>query len=110
MPSFSASCHDLSAGCFQRFADHDWLRRDDPLLTANHFVGLLLWIPLNKAMFTGDHRASDADLERYAGAAVRAFLTGYGRSDLSAAAGSARVRRAAGGAIRNQEARRIQTG
>jgi len=53
MPSFSASCHDLSAGCFQRFAGHEWLRRDDLLLTANHFVGLLLWIPLNKAMFTG---------------------------------------------------------
>ena len=44
--------------CFQRLADHKLLRLDDPLLAANHFVGLLLWIPLNKAMFSGDHRAS----------------------------------------------------
>ena len=64
--------------CFERLADHQRLRVDDPLLAANHFVGLLLWIPVNKAMFTGDHRSSKADLERYAWAAVRAFLAGYG--------------------------------
>jgi TetR/AcrR family transcriptional repressor of mexJK operon len=51
---------------------------DDPLLAANHFVGLLLWIPVNKAMFTGDHRSSPDELERSAAAAVHAFLAGYG--------------------------------
>jgi len=66
------------ATCFQRLADQKLLRVDDPLLAANHFVGLLLWIPVNKAMFTGDHRSSEANLKRYAGAAVRAFLAGYG--------------------------------
>jgi TetR/AcrR family transcriptional regulator, mexJK operon transcriptional repressor len=72
------------AACFQRLADHGLVRVDDPLLAANHFVGLLLWIPLNKAMFSGDHRISKADLERYATAAVHAFLAGYGRSSRTA--------------------------
>jgi TetR/AcrR family transcriptional repressor of mexJK operon len=78
---------------FRRLADHGLLRLDDPLLAANHFVGLLLWIPVNKAMFSGDHRSSKADLERYAGAAVRAFLAGYGRPALPASSGPARGRR-----------------
>ena len=81
------------AACFQRMADHRLLRSDDPLLAANHFVGLLLWIPLNKAMFSGDHRASKADLERYAAAAVRAFLGGYRRSSRPASTRAARRRR-----------------
>jgi TetR/AcrR family transcriptional repressor of mexJK operon len=84
------------ATCFQRLADHKLLRLDDPLLAANHFVGLLLWIPLNKAMFSGDHRARNADLERYAGAAVHAFLAGYGGSFLSASSRPARGRRTTG--------------
>ena len=66
--------------CFERLAGQQRLRVDDPLLAANHFVGLLLWIPVNKAMFTGDHRSSKTQLERYARAAVRAFLTGYGHN------------------------------
>lgn len=49
-------------------------------------MGLLLWIPVNKAMFTGDPDAStEADLKRNADAAVRAFLAGYGRSTRSSA-------------------------
>jgi TetR/AcrR family transcriptional repressor of mexJK operon len=66
------------ATSFQSLADRNLLRIDDPLLAANHFVGLLLWIPVNRAMFTGDHRATPEELECYAVAAVRAFLTGYG--------------------------------
>jgi TetR/AcrR family transcriptional repressor of mexJK operon len=62
---------------FQGLADRKLLRVDDPLLAANHFVGLLLWIPVNKAMFTGDHRSSPGELERIAVGAVRAFLAGY---------------------------------
>jgi TetR/AcrR family transcriptional regulator, mexJK operon transcriptional repressor len=81
------------ATCFQRLADHELLRLDDPLLAANHFVGLLLWIPLNKAMFSGDHRASEVDLERYAGSAVRAFLAGYGRRCPLPSSGAPRRRR-----------------
>jgi TetR/AcrR family transcriptional repressor of mexJK operon len=63
---------------FQGLADRKLLHVDDPLLAANHFVGMLLWIPVNKAMFTGDHRSSPDELERSAVAAVHAFLAGYG--------------------------------
>ena len=66
------------ATTFQSLADRRLLKLGDPLLAANHFVGLLLWIPVNKAMFTGDHDAAPDELERYAVEAVRAFLTGYG--------------------------------
>jgi TetR/AcrR family transcriptional regulator, mexJK operon transcriptional repressor len=63
---------------FRSLADRKLLRVEDPLLAANHFVGMLLWIPINKAMYTGDYRSSPGELEGYAVAAVRAFLAGYG--------------------------------
>jgi TetR/AcrR family transcriptional repressor of mexJK operon len=66
------------ANSFQGLADRKLLHVEDPLLAANHFVGLLLWIPINKAMFTGDYRFSHDELERSAVAAVHAFLAGYG--------------------------------
>lgn len=75
---------------FQGLADRKLLHVDDPLLAANHFVGLLLWIPVNKAMFTGDHHSGSNELERFAVAAVHAFLTGYG-STSRLVARSARV-------------------
>jgi TetR/AcrR family transcriptional repressor of mexJK operon len=65
------------ASAFQGLAERDLLRVEDPLLAANHFVGLLLWIPVNQAMFTGRNALSGGDLDRYAHAAVRAFLCGY---------------------------------
>jgi TetR/AcrR family transcriptional repressor of mexJK operon len=66
------------AASFQRLAERGLLRVDDPLLAAHHFVGQLLWMPMNEAMFTGDHQPrTRADLERYADAAVRAFLDGH---------------------------------
>jgi TetR/AcrR family transcriptional regulator, mexJK operon transcriptional repressor len=68
------------ATTLESLADRQLLKIGDPLLAANHFVGLLLWIPLNKAMFAGDHQATSDELERYALAAVSAFLTGYGPS------------------------------
>lgn len=66
-----------------RFADLDGrglLRADDPLLAAHHFVSLLLWMPVNQAMFTGDHTSSEAELESYADAATRTFLHAYAAS------------------------------
>jgi TetR/AcrR family transcriptional repressor of mexJK operon len=67
------------AGCFQRLAGRGLLQLEDPLLAAHHFVGQLLWIPINQVMFTGDTQLrTEADVHRYADAAVRAFLTGYG--------------------------------
>ncbi|MEU5984434.1 TetR/AcrR family transcriptional regulator [Streptomyces sp. NPDC047434] len=65
------------AATFQRLADQGLLRVDDPLLAANHFSGLLLWIPVNKAMFTGRSQDTEADLDRYAAAGARVFLAAY---------------------------------
>jgi TetR/AcrR family transcriptional repressor of mexJK operon len=78
---------------FQGLADLKRLRVDDPLLAANHFVGLLLWVPVNKAMFTGDHHVSSDELESYAKAAVRAFLAGYGSSRVLPAQSAQTVRK-----------------
>ncbi|MGC2033397.1 MAG: TetR/AcrR family transcriptional regulator [Steroidobacteraceae bacterium] len=67
------------ATCFQRLTEQRLLRLEDPLIAANHFVGLLLWIPINQAMFTGSvHQRTRADLDRHADAAVQAFLGAYG--------------------------------
>ncbi|MFJ4871338.1 TetR/AcrR family transcriptional regulator [Streptomyces sp. NPDC088757] len=65
------------ASTFQRLADEGLLRIDDALLAANHFSGLLLWIPVNEAMFTGRSRHTEADLDRYAAAGTRAFLAAH---------------------------------
>lgn len=62
---------------FQDLTDRGLLLAADPLLAANHFVGLLLWIPVNQAMFTGSHDSSKADLETYADQAVSTFLRAY---------------------------------
>jgi TetR/AcrR family transcriptional repressor of mexJK operon len=85
------------ATSFKGLADRERLRVNDPLLAANHFVGLLLWIPVNKAMFTGDHQVDPDELQRYAVAAVCAFLAGYGwtRSVAAQSAKSARNAKAA---------------
>jgi TetR/AcrR family transcriptional repressor of mexJK operon len=65
--------------CFERLAERKQLRLSDPLLAANHFVGLLLWIPLNNAMFTGRVPVTTRrTIEDQARAAVRVFFDGYG--------------------------------
>ena len=67
------------AGSFQHLAERGRLRVEDPALAASHFVGQLLWIPMNEAMFKGDDQPrTKAELERHADAAVRAFLEGHG--------------------------------
>lgn len=65
------------AATFQRLTDEGLLHVDDALLAANHFSGLLLWIPVNQAMFTGRSQHTETDLDRYAAAGVRAFLAAY---------------------------------
>jgi TetR/AcrR family transcriptional repressor of mexJK operon len=69
------------ATALERLAGRELLRLDDPRLAAEHFVGLLLWIPVNKVMFWGggDHY-TEADLERLSEAGVAAFLRAYGAS------------------------------
>jgi TetR/AcrR family transcriptional repressor of mexJK operon len=64
---------------FRRLAERGLLRIEDPDLAANHFAGILLWIPVNEAMFTGDARPTlPSELDRLADAAVSAFLAAYG--------------------------------
>ncbi|MFI6106623.1 TetR/AcrR family transcriptional regulator [Streptomyces sp. NPDC051310] len=65
------------AATFGHLADHGLLRVDDPLLAAHHFSGLLLWIPVNKAMFHGGPQHTQAELDQYAAAGTRAFLAAY---------------------------------
>jgi len=67
------------ATAFRALADRDLLVVDDPGAAAEHFVGMLFWIPVNKAMFTGDDDfAATHDLAPAANSAVRVFLDGYG--------------------------------
>ncbi|MCK1798999.1 TetR/AcrR family transcriptional regulator [Streptomyces sp. XM4193] len=65
------------AATFEDLTERGLLRCEDPLLAAHHFSGLLLWIPVNKAMFHGSLQDSEADLDRCAAAGVRAFLAAY---------------------------------
>lgn len=65
------------AATFQRLAGQGLLRIDDPLLAANHFSGMLLWIPVNKAIFHGGPQHTQAELDHYADEGVRVFLAAY---------------------------------
>ncbi|MET9343425.1 TetR/AcrR family transcriptional regulator [Nonomuraea sp. NPDC003804] len=68
-------------GCFGRLAERGLLHLDDPRLAADHLMGLLLWIPVNRVMFCGgDASYTDAELDRLAETAVAAFLRAYGVS------------------------------
>lgn len=68
------------ADAFGRLAAEGLLDVPDPVMAANHFVGMLLWIPINRAMFTGDDTgASKAELARHAAATTSAFIAAYRR-------------------------------
>ncbi|MFB9966269.1 TetR/AcrR family transcriptional regulator [Sinosporangium siamense] len=55
------------------------LKVDDPEAAAGHFAGLVLWIPMNRAMFCGlPEEFTDAEIDQRADQAVRAFLAAYG--------------------------------
>jgi len=70
---------------FRRLTPQRLLDADDPEMAAQHFVGLLLWIPVNKVMFSGESAAPSAeDLNHYADAAVAVFLRAYARQHVSA--------------------------
>ena len=66
------------ASCFQKLTSRGLLQTSDPRVAASHLFGMLLWIPMNEAMFTGSNPRSEADLERHADASVEAFLAAYG--------------------------------
>ncbi|MBO3747087.1 TetR/AcrR family transcriptional regulator [Streptosporangiaceae bacterium NEAU-GS5] len=62
----------------RHLADRGLLRIDDATLAANHLMALMLWVPVNRVMFTGDDTQFTAeDLDRYADAGAHAFLAAY---------------------------------
>ena len=77
----------MLASCFRTLAEKKLLQIEDPIIAANHFAGMLLWIPMNEAMFMGNERLRQkAELDRYAAAAVQAFLAAYGARRRASAA------------------------
>jgi TetR/AcrR family transcriptional repressor of mexJK operon len=64
----------------QRLADRGLLKGlEDPTLAADQFAGLVLYRPMNQAMFAGTDAIPPADtLDRIADAAVDVFLASYG--------------------------------
>jgi TetR/AcrR family transcriptional repressor of mexJK operon len=69
---------------FRALADQQLLDVVDPAVAAEHFVGMLFWIPVNKAMFTGDDDyAASHELGPIARAATLAFMGAYGNHSAS---------------------------
>ncbi|MFE3450864.1 TetR/AcrR family transcriptional regulator [Nonomuraea sp. NPDC059194] len=67
------------ADCFARLDERGLLKVEDPQVAANHFAGLLLWIPSNRVMFHGRTDAVSAEeLAAFAADGARAFLAAYG--------------------------------
>jgi TetR/AcrR family transcriptional repressor of mexJK operon len=64
----------------QRLAERGDLRPlDDPTMAAYHFAGLVMYQPMNQALFAGtEPRRTEAELRRIAEAAVDVFLAAYG--------------------------------
>ena len=68
------------ATTLERFTDRGVLRLDDPLLAAQQFAGMILWVPVNASCSAArTPRSPAADVERYAAAGAHAFLAAYGR-------------------------------
>ncbi|TDD99965.1 TetR/AcrR family transcriptional regulator [Jiangella asiatica] len=67
------------ATAFERLGARGLLTVGDTELAAAHFNWLVMSIPLNRAMLSGDDDAPDpAELDRYAAEGVRVFLAAYG--------------------------------
>ena len=64
-----------------RLADRGMLRElPDPTLAAYHFAGLVMYKPMNQAMFAGTAALpADDELEHIADRAAEVFLAAYGR-------------------------------
>lgn len=69
---------DALADSFERLGAKKRLQVKDPLLLSHQFIGLLLWEPLNRAMYTGGAAFRESELDKIAADAVRTFLAAYG--------------------------------
>lgn len=63
--------------CLQPFIDSGVLKADNPRTAAAHFAYLSLSIAQDRALFIPTDLPTDAERERLADAAVRAFVDGY---------------------------------
>lgn len=63
----------------ERLAERGRLRLDDPERAAADLAGLVLWVPINRAMFTGLYELTDSETERITTGAVRVFVAAYGQ-------------------------------
>lgn len=67
------------ATAFRGLTERGLLAVDDAELAAAHFNWLVMSVPLNRAMLTGDDSPPPAaEIERYADEGVRVFLAAYG--------------------------------
>jgi TetR/AcrR family transcriptional repressor of mexJK operon len=63
----------------RQLAERGLLRLEDPQLAAHQFAGMILWVPVNRVMFCGEAGSlTPAEVDRYAKAGARAFLSAYG--------------------------------
>jgi TetR/AcrR family transcriptional repressor of mexJK operon len=70
---------DALAAVVESQAARGTLRLQDPRMAAEQFNWLVMSAPLNRVMLCGDAELpGQADLDRYADAATRAFLAAYG--------------------------------
>jgi AcrR family transcriptional regulator len=74
---------DALGQALTRLSDRGLLRKlDDPTLAAYQFAGLVMYKPMNRAMFAGTRqRADNAELATLADQAVDVFLAAYGLGD-----------------------------
>jgi TetR/AcrR family transcriptional regulator, mexJK operon transcriptional repressor len=74
---------DMMSSRFRHLAERGLLRVEDPWLAAQEFVWLVLSIPMNRAMLSGDAQFTDEELEGYAQEAARVFYAAYGSASLA---------------------------
>jgi AcrR family transcriptional regulator len=71
--------HAKLAEQISRLTERGLLRAADPLLAAQNLNYLILSVPMNEAMFAGQHKPfSRRRLHRYADEAIRVFMAAYG--------------------------------
>ncbi|MEV6428917.1 TetR/AcrR family transcriptional regulator [Nocardia sp. NPDC051463] len=71
---------DAVAKGFTQLTERGLLDTAEPGIAAHHFAGLLLWMPINQAMFCGtDDLPDDAAIDHLTEVGVTAFLAAYGR-------------------------------
>jgi TetR/AcrR family transcriptional regulator, mexJK operon transcriptional repressor len=72
------------AAVFEQLGARSVLSLDDPITAALHFNWLVISIPINIAMFTGDDKPfTKKQLDRFAEDGVRVFLAAYGKRTAS---------------------------